>query len=133
MGGKTKVTKMATAQVLQLMKADRLGMRAQAAVSSKAPFLPLAQIPVFQDEARKLVARQTHQARDNSLAAQYAKIDKQYGRQKWWRLLARFRDGTLGLVGLILYLGAIAAVIGGLIYLYPIVMNMIASKMNLQK
>ncbi len=131
--GHAKVTKMTTAQVLQLMKADRLDMKTQASVSAKAPFLPLAQIPVFADEARKLVGRQTAKAKNTNLAAQFAKIDKQYKRQKWWRLLSRFRDGTLGVVGLILYLAAIAAVIGGLVYLYPIVAEFIAQKYRLQK
>jgi len=131
--GHYKVTKMTTAQVLQLMKADRLDMTAQAAPSAKAPFLALAQIPVFTEESRKLVARQTHKTRDKNLAAQFAKIDKQYQRQKWWRLFARFRDGTLGVVGLILYLVAIGAVIAALIYLYPIFAGVIAQKFGLQK
>jgi eukaryotic-like serine/threonine-protein kinase len=115
------------------MKSDRLDMKAQAAVSVKAPFLPLAQIPVFADESRKLVTRQTSKARNAGLAAQFAQIDKQYRRQKWWRLLARFRDGTLGIVGLILYLGAIAAVIGVLIYLYMNFGTAIAQKFGLAK
>jgi len=132
-GGQTKVTKMTTAQVLQLMKADRLDMKAQAAISTKAPFLPLAQIPVFSDEARKLATRQSTRAKNSNLAAQFAQIDKQYKRQKWWRLLARFRDGTLGLVGLIVYLAAIAAVIGGLVYLYLNFGSSIAQKFGLQK
>jgi hypothetical protein len=131
--GKTKVTKMSTAQVLQLMKSDRLDIKAQAAVSVKSPFLPLAQIPVFAEESRKLVTRQTSKAKNAGLAAQFAQIDKQYRRQKWWRLLARFRDGTLGIVGLILYLGAIAAVIGVLIYLYMNYGTAIAQKFELSK
>ncbi|QDT54527.1 Serine/threonine-protein kinase PrkC [Caulifigura coniformis] len=132
-GGQTKVTKMTTAQITQLMKADRLDRKTQAAVSTKAPFLPLAQIPVFAEEAMKLATRQATKARNSDLAAQFAKIDKQYKRQKWWRLLARFRDGTLGLVGLILYLAAIAAVIGGLVYLYLNFGAGIAQKFGLQK
>lgn len=132
-GGKTKVTKMSTAQVLQLMKSDRLDMKAQAAISVKAPFLPLAQIPVFADESRKLVTRQVAKAKNAGLAAQFAQIDKQYRRQKWWRLLARFRDGTLGIVGLILYLAAVAAVIGVLIYLYMAYGIAIAQKFGLSK
>jgi serine/threonine-protein kinase len=131
--GKPKVTKMTTPQVLQLMKSDRLDMKTQAAVSPKSPFLPLAQIPVFAEESRKLVTRQSTNAKKASLAAEFAKIDKQYKRLKWWRLIARFRDGTLGIVGLILYLATIAAVIGGLIYLYPIVANLVAQQLGLTK
>jgi serine/threonine-protein kinase len=131
--GKAKVTKMSAAQVIQLMKSDRLDMKAQAAISAKAPFLPLAQIPVFAEESRKLVTRQAAKARNAGLAAQFAQIDKQYQRQKWWRLLARFRDGTLGMVGLILYLAAVAALIGLLIYLYMNFGTAIAQKFGLAK
>jgi hypothetical protein len=123
---------MSTAQVLQLMKSDRLDLKTQAAVSTKAPFLPLAQIPVFVDEAKKMVTRQTVKSRDRSLAAEYAKIDKQVRRQKWWRLLARFRDGTLGIVGLILWLAMIGAVIVGLIIAYPYVANLVAEQFKLK-
>jgi serine/threonine-protein kinase len=130
--GQSKVTKMTTAQILQLMKADRLDIKAQAAVSAKATFLPLAQIPVFAEESRKLVGRQTARAKNKSLAAQFAQIDKQYKRQKWWRLLARFRDGTLGVVGLIVYLAVIVAAIAGLIYLYRTFGTAIAQQFGLQ-
>jgi serine/threonine-protein kinase len=129
--GHLKVSKMSAPQVLQLLKSDRLDLKTQAAVSSKAPFLPLAQIPVFQDEALRLVTRQRAKAREHSLAAAYEKIDRQYRRQKWWRLLARFRDGTLGLVGLILWLAAIGAVIAGAVIAYPYVAEMIASRFHL--
>lgn len=128
--GQTKVSKMSTAQVIQLMKSDRLDMKSQAAISAKGPFLPLAQIPVFQDDAKKLVTRQTVKSRDVSLAAEYAKIDKQVKRQKWWRLLARFRDGTIGLVGLILWLALIAGVGVGGFLAFPYVKAYVNSQLN---
>ncbi|MBX3441537.1 MAG: serine/threonine protein kinase [Planctomyces sp.] len=128
--GKTKVSKLSTAQVLQLMRSDRFDMKTQAAVSAKAPFLPLAQIPAFKDESQKLVTRQKMKARDHSLAAEFAKIDKQVQRQKWWRLLSRFRDGTLGLVGLVLWLSLIAAAIVGGIVAYPYALEYVRGMLN---
>jgi serine/threonine-protein kinase len=130
--GQPKISKMSTAQVIQMMKSDRLDMKTQAAISAKGPFLPLAQIPVFQDESKKLVTRQSVKSRDISLAAEYAKIDRQVKRQKWWRLLARFRDGTLGLVGLILYLALVAGVIVGGVIAFPYVKTYIDSQLNKQ-
>ncbi|MEZ6051022.1 MAG: hypothetical protein R3C02_06465 [Planctomycetaceae bacterium] len=47
------------------------------------------------------------------MANAYAKIEKQYNRQKWWRLIGRFRDGTLGIVGLIVWLVVALTVVGG--------------------
>jgi serine/threonine-protein kinase len=110
--GRIKVSQWHTAQVLKAIKSDVLDVKAQAARDAKGPFLPLAQIREFESEARKLAARSSSKSRDQNLAAQYAQIEKQYNRQKWWRLLARFREGTLGLVGFILYLAAVAALLG---------------------
>jgi hypothetical protein len=73
-------------------------------------------VPEFESEAHQLVTRTKARAREQNLADTYARLEKQYKRQKWWRLLARWRDGTLGLVGLIVYLAVVAAVIGGLIW-----------------
>ena len=72
--------------------------------------MPLAQYPVFEDEANRMVTRLQQQHRTDQLADAYEKIERQYNRQKWWRVLSNFRDGTLGLVGLILWLALVAAV-----------------------
>ena len=130
--GHTKVSRMSTAQVLQALKTDHLEMKAQAAVSAKSPFLPLAQIPVFQEEAKRLVTRQTVKSKERFLAAEYAKIDRQVQRQKWWRLLARFRDGTLGIVSLILWLALVAGVIVGAVMAYPWVANSISNQLKVR-
>ncbi len=115
--GKTKVSRMSTQQIKQAMKSDQLDLRTRITRDPKqGDFLPLAQIPVFEDEAKRMVTRVKSQRRDDSLAEAYKKIEKQYDRQKWWRLLSRFRDGTLGMVGLILYLTLVAAVLVALFF-----------------
>jgi hypothetical protein len=88
-------------------------------------------VPEFESEAHQLVTRTKVKARDHSLAETYAKLEKQYKRQKWWRLLARWRDGTLGLVGLLIYLAVVAAVIGGLIWGGIYLWQFLAAKYNL--
>ncbi|MFV0441988.1 MAG: serine/threonine protein kinase [Planctomycetaceae bacterium] len=117
--GKLKVAKLTAVQIMAGMKSDKLSHKAQVAVSAQGPFLPLAQVPVFEDEAKKMLTRQKVNTRDMNLAAAYEQIAKEYDRQKWWRLFARFRDGTLGIVGLILYLAAIAALIGAIVWVVP--------------
>ena len=100
-------------------------------MNAKGPFLPLAQIPVFEEEAKKMLTRSQVKSRETNLAAAYEQISKEYDRQKWWRLLARWRDGTLGMVGLVIYLAVIAAAIGALIWLVPQAWKYIASQLNL--
>ena len=114
--GRPQVSRWTTAQIFKAMKSDAIDATAQVKKNSKDKFLPLAQVHEFATEAHKLVTRTQVKARESSLADTYAKLDKQYSRRKWWRILARFRDGTLGLVSFVIYLVAIAAVIGGAIW-----------------
>jgi len=114
--GKATLSRMSTGQILAAIKTDKLDSATQVASSAKGPFLPLPQVPAFEDAARKMIGRQHANAKSRSLAGEYAKLEKQYNRRKWWQMLSRFRDGTLGLVGLVLYLVAIAALIAGILY-----------------
>ena len=129
--GRIKVSKMSTPQILTAMKTDKLDQKTRVAAKSSGPFLPLAQIPVFEEEAGRMLTRNRIKQRDRSLADEYQKIDRQYQRQKWWRLLSRWRDSTLGLVGLIVYLAVIGAVIGAAIWFVPVLWRMIAEQFNL--
>lgn len=128
--GKPTIAKMSTPQVLQCVRSDRFNERTQLASNAKGPFLPLTQVPQFEDETRKMLVRQQSANKARSQADAYKKIEKQYNRQKWWKLLANFRDGTLGILGLILYLGAIAAVIFAVWYFWPAIMGLVKSRMN---
>jgi eukaryotic-like serine/threonine-protein kinase len=117
--GKIKVSKMSTNQILQGMRSDVLDLKARVSRDPQNGFVPLAQFPVFEDEANRMVARTQANQRQRDLSAAYKKIEKQYDRQKWWRLLSRFRDGTLGFVGLILWLLLVAA--GGALAIYAMI------------
>ncbi|MEZ6067790.1 MAG: protein kinase [Planctomycetaceae bacterium] len=131
-GGRVKIGKMTTMQVIAGVKQDKLDVRTQVSASKNGPFLPLAQVPVFEDEAKKLLTRAKVAQRDQGLAAAYQQIEKEYDRQKWWRLLSRFREGTLGIVGLIVYLAAIAALVGGLVWAVPQGWDWVAQQLNLK-
>lgn len=132
-GGQTKVGKMTAAQIQTAIKTDKLGLKAQASLNAKGPFLPLSQIPVFEAEAKKMLVRGQAAARDNNLAKEYEKLAKQYERRKWWRYFGRLVDGTMGLVGLVIWLAIVAAVGAGLYFALPIVFNMIAKNVGLQE
>ncbi|MGD9856797.1 MAG: hypothetical protein AB7U20_17755, partial [Planctomycetaceae bacterium] len=100
--------------------------------SSKVEFRPIAQVAVFEGEAKRAATRVRANRRETNMANAYAKIERQYNRQKWWRLLARFRDGTLGFVGLILWLLLVAAAVVGLGLLVMYGYRYVGSTFNLQ-
>jgi serine/threonine-protein kinase len=129
--GKTKVSKMSVGQMLAGLKTDKLGEKTQASLQAKGPFLPLVQIPVFEDEARKMLVRRKSQSRDNNLAKEYEKLARQYERRNIWRALRRLVDGTLGMVGLLIWLVIVAAVGAGLYFAVPIVYQLIAKNVGL--
>jgi hypothetical protein len=129
--GRTRISRMTTAQVRKGVKADMFDVSVRVARDVKGPFVTLAQVPDFESEAHQLVTRTKAKAREQNLADTYARLEKQYKRQKWWRLLARWRDGTLGLVGLIVYLAIVAAVIGGLVWGGIHLWHIIAAKYHL--
>jgi serine/threonine-protein kinase len=109
--GKVKVSKMTTAQILQGLRSDLLTMQTRISRNAKEDFRPVAQVAVFETEAKKSLTRVRADKHQANMAKAYAKIERQYNRQKWWRLLARFRDGTLGFAGLILWLVLVAAAV----------------------
>ena len=114
--GKPVVSRWTTEQVRQAMKTDALDASARIARNPKEPFLPFAQYPEFAAESHKLATRTKSKSKRKSLESHYAKLEKQYRRQKWWRMLAKFRDGTMGLVGLILYLTIVVAIVGAAVF-----------------
>lgn len=130
-GGKIQIGKMSSAQILQAMKSDKLNMKTQVAMNAKGPFLPLAQVPVFEDEARKMLIRQQASAKETSLAAEYDKLARQYERRKWWQALRRLVDGTLGFVGLLIWLAILASVGFALYYSVPWLFDMLADGLGL--
>lgn len=131
--GRIKVSKMSTVQILAGLKGDKLDPKSQLASTAQGPFLPMAQVPLFEDELKKMLTRLKTAQREQGLAAAYKEIEKQYDRQKWWRLFARFKEGTLGIVGLILYLAVIGAFIAGLVWAYPRVAEWIATQFHLNQ
>lgn len=130
--GKIQIGKMTVPQILQAMKGDKLNLKTQVAMNAKGPFLPLSQVPVFEDEARRMVTRQTANAKNTSLANEYEKLAKQYERRKWWQSLRRLVDGTLGFVGLLIWLAVIAAVCGALYFVIPMLFDKVADGIGLE-
>jgi serine/threonine protein kinase len=130
--GKPSISRMTQGQILAAIKTDKLDTSTQLAQDAKGPFRPLPQVPAFEDEARRMITRQHANAKSRSLADEYAKIEKQYDRRKWWQMLARFRDGTMGFVGLLIYLAVIVAIGVALWYFIPIGYKMLEQRFKLK-
>lgn len=126
--GKPSIAKLTTQQVQVAIRTDKFNERTQISPDAKGPFVSLTQCPAFDDECRKMLVRQQSASKNRSLADEYKKIEKQYNRRKWWQLLAKFRDGTLGLIGFVLYLGVIAGFIGAIWWFWPTIMEFVKSK-----
>lgn len=115
--GRLKLAKATTAQLVARIKAGKLDVaKVTIANSQNGPFLTLAQVPVFGEYLEKQATVKRAEAKSKGLAEEFAKIDKAYGRRKWWNLIAKYRDGTVGLLSLIVWLGIVAAVIWGIFY-----------------
>ncbi|WP_437185096.1 serine/threonine protein kinase [Planctomicrobium sp. SH668] len=131
--GTPKIAKMTQQAIIQSLISDRFTEKIQASQQSKGPFIPMAQIPVFEGEVRRMLARQSANARNTNLAAQYEKLAKQYERRWIWRSLRKLVDGTLGVFGLIIWLAIIATAGIGLYFGIPMLFDMLASKVGLDE
>lgn len=129
--GRVKVSRLTTMQIIKGLKHDVFDVQARVSRERDGDFVPLSQVPEFESDAHKLATRTRLKSRHQSLAATYEKLDKQYKRQKWWRKLASFRDGTLGLFGFILYLAVVIAALGGVAYGGYLLWQFIAEKYGL--
>ncbi|WP_437206521.1 serine/threonine protein kinase [Planctomicrobium sp. SH664] len=128
--GKPSIMKMTAVQVMTAMKNDKFDEKTRASVNAKGPFLPLAQIPAFDEEARKMLTRLHAHVQEKSLKTEYNKLAKQYERRKIWRALHNMLNNTLGMMSLVVYLAALAAVGVGLYYLIPWVYSLVATNLG---
>ena len=116
--GKVRKLKAAHGEVLAKLRAGKLDpSRVKIASKPSGPYMTLAEVPAFSGELAKRQRRVKTEAASPGLASQFAAIDKQYGRRKFWRFLNKIKDAVLGLSGLVLYLGAIG-IVGFLGYIY---------------
>ena len=116
--GNTRKVKAPHGEVLAKLRSGKLDpAKCRVAANPKGPYLTMAQVPAFSKELEKRGREKTNNARSKGLAAEMKTINKQYGRRKFYNAIRRLRDGTLGLLGLILYLGAFV-VVGFLGYSY---------------
>lgn len=130
-GKQVKIDRLTAPQILTLIKSDRLNEKAKASLQAKGPFLPLAQIPVFDDEFRKFLVRKQTNSRNSNLAAEYNKLAKQYDRLSIWRRVRNAVNSALGAFALVVWLAIVGGIGVGLYFLVPILYQMVAGQVGL--
>jgi len=129
--GRIKVERLSAAQILAGLKADKFNDKVQASMQAAGPFLPLVQIPVFEREMRKLLVRLKTNTHNANLSNEYKKLAKQYERLSVWRKLRKAVDDTLGLVGVLIWIGVLIAIGAAVYFFVPAVWQMIADWLGL--
>ena len=113
--GKTVVAKATTAQLVARMKAGNLDVAKTRVGNSKAgPFLTLAEVPAFAKHLRQRATIEKAKKTGQDRKKQFAKLAKQHDRRHLWRFLGKIKDGSLGIVGLIIWLAVVALALYGL-------------------
>ena len=111
--GKTNILKLKTEQVEKGIKSGMLNMNDAAKQGADGAFIPLGQITEFSELIAKRVVKNKAEAKSQDLKSQYAELEKQYDRRKFWAKLRKLKEGAFGGIGLLIYLAIIAGVIYG--------------------
>ncbi len=131
--GQQVISKMQAAQIQQMIKAELLDLKATVKRGEKGDFLPLATFSEFESFVKKRIAKQSAQARAGNMQEMYAKIEKEQKKRKIFRWFRDQVEGALGGVGFILYLAMIAGVVYGIYWIFPHIMQFIATRTGFDK
>ncbi|MBL4883959.1 MAG: serine/threonine protein kinase [Planctomycetaceae bacterium] len=128
---KEQVKRMALDQIHRALATKFLDELTQVTKNPNSKWVSIGNVPVFRQQVNELIMERESGKRTKDLKSIYDQIDKQHSRQKWWRLLENYKNGTVGLIGLIVWL-AIIGLVGYGIYLgIPTVWKMIAENFGL--
>lgn len=130
--GKHHMKQMSTEQVLAALKRGGLGLKSKAKRNAADALMPLAQFPEFVHAVEQLAIRERTSTKESRFQQMFDEVDRYERRKKRWRFLRRITESTLGGVGLLIWLGAAAAVVVALFFLIPWLGGMIADHFNLR-
>ncbi len=123
--GKEQIKKMPTDQIHRGLATKLLDETAHITKNTKAKWVSIGTVPEFRQQVSELILEKEKGARKTEMKSLYEKIDKQHSRRKWWRLIENYKNGTVGLISLIVWLALIGLVGYGLFIAFPIVMKMV--------
>ena len=110
--------KMTIARMRQLLQAGKIDLATKACRTPKGEYQPLLNFPEFAQQKREKLVRNDVSKQRPDFNKVYKQIDRH---QRWAPFKKRIKgliSGITGAVGLLLYLGVIAAVILGGLFVY---------------
>jgi hypothetical protein len=107
--GQAQMKKLSVGQILQALRGGIIDHRAKAKKAVNGQFVPLAQFTEFASLVQKKAASARAEAKAGSLAAEFARIDKQFQRRGLMRWLRNMMTNIKGLTILAIYLALIGA------------------------
>ncbi len=123
--GKEQVKRMPVDQIHRGLATKLLDETTHLTKNKNAKWVGIGSVPEFKQQVNELIMEKESGSRKTEMKSLYEKIDKQHSRRKWWRLLENYKNGTIGLIGLIVWLALIGLVGYGLFLAYPTVLKMV--------
>lgn len=128
---KMVVTQMSTAQALKAIKAETLDPSCEAKDSATGEYRRMADYPEFTEALTKRVSKLKTKAKAEDMKTLYSQIDKEEKRRKGKRFFRNLFEGTVGYLGLIIWLAVVAGVLFLGYTFLPLAWDMVAKKTGL--
>lgn len=128
---KEQVKRMPLDQIHRGLVTKLLDEQAQVTKNPNSKWVRIGSVPAFKQQVNELIMEKESGKRSKDMKSLYEKIDKQHSRRKWWRIIENYKQGTVGLIGLIVWIAFIGLLGYGLYLGGPIVWEMIAEKFGL--
>lgn len=129
--GKQQIKRMATDQIHRGLATRLLNETTRIAKGDRGSFLPIGSVPEFKHQVEELLHEVAEGKRKDDMKSLYHKIDRQYSRRKWWRLLGNLKSGTLGSLSLLIWIAIVAGVGYGLYIGVPVIGRMVADNVGI--
>jgi len=129
--GKEQIKRMGTDQIHRGLATRLLNEKTLVGKRDGVPLVPIGSVPDFKQQVEEILLEKAEGKRQDEMKSIYNKLDRQYSRRKWWRLLGNLKDGTLGWVSLAIWLALVAGAGYGLYIGVPIIGRMVAENFGL--
>jgi len=115
--GRLVVAKLSTPQVLQILKAGQLDVKAKASKTGKDDYLPLMQFREFEAAVQQNLVKAKADKTAGRFEGIYKDIEADVLRRKRWGWIRGYTQNVTGFLGLLLWLVVIACLLGGCYWL----------------
>lgn len=124
--GRDTTGKFSTAQIQSALRNGTLDLKSRVKKNAADSFVAIGFYPEFEKAIEGRIVKEKAEHRNAGLKSEFEKIGRQYDRRGWTRWAKSMISGTAGMISFAIWLAMIAAVIGGLIYFFPTIWNMIS-------